>query len=767
MADGSRQIEFNIPRRPLVSALRAGEIIVDLFAGGGGASEALKQALGRDPDIAINHDRLAIGMHAANHPLTRHLQEDVWQADPRVETQGRPVGWFHASPDCTHFSQAKGGQPRDRATRSLSWVVLKWAGMLARAGNAPRIISLENVEQILKWGPLIAKRDKATGRVITLDKVPDPATGKLQHRVAGIGEHVPLRNQFLTPDTRHAGRTWRQFVAALRALGYAVEWRKLIASDHGAGTSRKRLFLVARRDGAPITWPAPSHGKAPGLLPLVTAADCIDWSLPCPSIFTRKKPLADNTHHRIARGIKRFVLDAADPYIVPSIGERHGPQAPSELHSFLGDCERPLRAPGRTQAAAGEQALHPAGRRPASGRMQAIGGARASSAATESAGSAVSGRIDMLESQAAHEGARATGTAARTLCAPLITEHANASRDTTHRSDEPLRTQCANVKGGHFAVIAPTLMPATHQGSDRINDVAEPLPTITAAQRGELMLSAAHLVKFRGESTGVSANEPVPTITSGAGAARPAGAAHALGVAAATLVQSGYGEREGQAPRVPHLDKPVGTLVDGVKHAVVTAFLEQANGGFYEGDGLDLREPKGTTCAGGSMQRLVAANMVTMRGDNTGAAANDPVRTMSAGGEHHAVVECTLSPEHEAGALRVAAFLVKYYGTALGVDLRDPLDTVTTRDRLALVTVMVRGTPYVIVDIGLRMLRPHELYRAQGFPADYIIDRTADGTPITTTAAVRMVGNSVSPPPLRAIALANTAQRQAAEAIAA
>ena len=469
MADGSRQIEFNIPRHLLVSALRTGEIIVDLFAGGGGASEALKQALGRDPDIAINHDRLAIGMHAANHPLTRHLREDVWQADPRVETQGRPVGWFHASPDCTHFSQAKGGQPRDRATRSLSWVVLKWAGMLARAGNAPRIISLENVEQILKWGPLVAKRDEATGRVVTLEKIPDPATGKLVHRVAGVGEQVPLRNQFLTPDTRHAGRTWRQFVAALRGLGYAVEWRKLIASDHGAGTSRKRLFLIARRDGASITWPAPSHGKAPGLLPLVTAADCIDWSLPCPSIFTRKKPLADNTHRRIARGIKRFVLDAADPYIVscPSQGSANEER---DLH------RRQSKRPERT-AAGSAQRHRETDRGRNHGALSQVLDHRGLPRVPHAP---VDRQRDVRRPE--HESGGSGGSAANDRATDLrgigalITEHANASRDTTRRSDEPLRTQCANVKGGHFALIAPTLMPATHHGSDRVNDAENPLP---------------------------------------------------------------------------------------------------------------------------------------------------------------------------------------------------------------------------------------------------------------------------------------------------
>src|ERR1700730_16944312 len=174
MADGSHAFNFPMPQR---SRLRPGEIVVDLFAGGGGASEGLKQALGIDPALAYNHDELAIGMHAANHPLTQHHREDIWHADPRVDVAGRPIGWFHASPDCTHFSQAKGGQPRSRKTRALSWVVLKWVGQLLRAdrlhgtNTAPRIISMENVWQILTWGPLVAKRCCKTGRVITLDLV--------------------------------------------------------------------------------------------------------------------------------------------------------------------------------------------------------------------------------------------------------------------------------------------------------------------------------------------------------------------------------------------------------------------------------------------------------------------------------------------------------------------------------------------------------------------------------------------------------------------
>jgi DNA (cytosine-5)-methyltransferase 1 len=532
MADGGAQRGFNFPISKLVSALRPGEIVVDFFAGGGGASEALRQALGRDPDVAVNHDRHALGMHAANHPFTHHLPADVWEVDILSEVAGRSVGWFHASPDCTHFSQAKGGQPRDRATRSLSWVVKKIAGRLAKVGLAPRIISLENVRQILQWCPLVAKRDKATGRVVTLDEIIDPATGRKVNRVAAPGERVPVERQFLVPDKRRLGQTWRHFVRALQKLGYVVEWCILRACDYGAGTSRERLFLIARHDGESICWPDPTHG--PGRAhAFVTAADCIDWSIDCPSIFTRKRPLADATCRRIAKGIHRYVLNAAEPFIV---------------------------------------------------------------------------------------------------------QCANASANGVASATSPLGTVTGYPKGGSHAVVTPTLI--------------------------------------------------------GAGAARPAGAAHALGV--------------------------------------------------------------------------ITANMVTLRRNCVGADVRDQVGVIAAGAEHHAVVECTLSQEDEDSALRVAAFLMRYYGEGgQWGDLREPAATVTTKDRLALVTVTIQGTPYVIVDIGLRMLKPRELYRAQGFPADYIIDRTADGTPLSISASVRMVGNSVSPPPLAAIARANLDPAVVHQAVAA
>lgn len=644
MADGQHAFGFH----PLpTSRLRPGEIVVDLFAGGGGASTALEQALQRPVDIAINHDRFAVGMHAANHPLTRHLREDVWVANPRELVGDRRVGWLHASPDCTHFSQAKGGQPRSRATRSLSWVVLKWAGAVR-----PRIISLENVTQIQKWGPLVAKRDAATGRVLKLDG-----------SIAAPGERVPVGEQFLIPDKRHAGRTWRNFIAALRGLGYAVEWRALRACDYGAGTSRTRLFLIARRDGEPIQWPEPTHG--PQWEPFVTAADCIDWSIPCPSIFERKKPLADATCRRIARGIKRYVIDAAKPFIV---GDEYGPSgSPGAFPESVagGGVDR--------RASACDEAL----------RSARVHEEQAWPGAGESAIHRTHGPIRTGNSApvAAHADARA----------PFLTEHANASRQASWSANDPLRTQCANVKGGHFALAAATLVQAAHGEGNG-----------ATKRRG----SGAHDVQ-----------QPVGTV--------PAGG-NSFALASATLVQTGYGERDGQAPRALDLQQPLGTVVGGAsKHALVTAFLEQANGGGPNGNPARARD------------------------------AREPLSAITGTGSQQRVVTCTLSPDVEAGALRVAAFLATYYGNGDAVSLRDPLDTVTTRDRLALVTVTIRGTPYVIVDIGLRMLKPHELYRAQGFPAEYTIDRTADGTPMTISQQVRMVGNSVSPPPLCALATAN------------
>jgi DNA (cytosine-5)-methyltransferase 1 len=246
------------------------ELIVDSFAGGGGASTGIEWALGRSPDIAINHSPEAIAMHQLNHPNTRHYCENVWKVDPIEATGGRPVGLAWFSPDCTHFSKAKGGKPKSKKIRGLAWVVKHWAKAVR-----PRLICLENVEEFADWGPLL----------------PD-------------GKPCPLRR----------GLTFRRWWRDLEKLGYELDARELKACDYGAPTSRKRLFIIARCDGQPIRWPEPTHG--PGLLPYRTAAECIDWSIPCRSIFGREKDLAEATHRRIARGVMRYVVHARQPFLV-------------------------------------------------------------------------------------------------------------------------------------------------------------------------------------------------------------------------------------------------------------------------------------------------------------------------------------------------------------------------------------------------------------------------------------------------------------------
>ncbi|MGE8169080.1 DNA cytosine methyltransferase [Pseudomonas putida] len=648
------------------------EIVVDFFCGGGGAGTGLEMGLGRPVTVAKNHSPAAISMHTANHPAARHFTTDVFEGDPDEECQGRAVGWFHMSPDCTHHSQAAGGQPRKREIRNLSWIGLKWAGK-----KKPRVISLENVKQILQWGPLIAKRDKATGRVMKLDGT-----------VAAVGERVTVQQQFLVPDPKRRGITWRRFVHLLEGMRYQVEWRIIKACDFGAPTSRERLFMIARCDGQPIVWPEPTHAKNPakGQQKWRTAADCIDWSVPSKSIFGRKKALADATLRRVAKGMKKFVLDNPQPFIVP-------------IANWSGELAQSADEPLRTVTS------------------WPRGGSFAMASPT------------LVQ----------TGYGERQGQQPRVPG-----------LDQPLGTVVAG--GVKHALSSAVILPATHQGADRVNDPGEPMPTVTAANRGELMmaspvmvgaggpvyagkpvpadqpmgtlmtqshraLASAHLVKFRFNSEGSPVTDPVPTITSGGNYKRPAGAAHAMGVC--------------------------------------TAFIEQANGGFNTTPAKGADEPITTVTNTGSQQRLVTASLATLRRNCTGRAVDEPVPTMTAGAEHHALVEYKLSPEHEEGALRVAAFLISYYGTENISACDSPAPTVTTKDRLGLVTVFVKGTPYVIVDICLRMLQPHELYRAQGFPASYIIDKGADGKPFTKTEQVHMCGNSVSPPPMAALARAN------------
>ena len=611
------------------------EIVVDFFCGGGGAGTGLEMGLGRAVTVAKNHSPAAISMHTVNHPHAKHFTTDVFEGDPDTECGGRAVGWFHMSPDCTHHSQAAGGQPRKREIRNLSWIGLKWAGM-----KQPRVISLENVKQILQWGPLVAKRCKSTGRVI-----------KLGGGIAEPGEVVPVSEQFLVPDPKRRGQTWAVFVAELQRLGYAVEWRVIKACDFGAPTSRERLFMIARCDGLPIVWPEPTHAKNPakGQQKLRTAAECIDWTIPSKSIFGRKKDLAPATLRRVAKGMRKFVLDAANPFILPI---------------------------------------------------------------------------------------------------------ANWSGESVQSADEPLRTVTSYPKGGAFSVVSPTLVQTGYGEragqAPRVPGLDQPLGTVVAGGVKHA-IAAAHLVKFRFADEGKALDEPLPTITSGGNYERPAGAAHAMGISTVFMAQMNGGFNTTAAKSI---EDPMTTVTNtGSQQQLVTANLVHLRGNC---DARDLNDPLHTISAGGTHHGLMTAFLDRQFGASVGQGLDDPAPTITAGGGgKSSLVELQLSPEVEAGALRVAAFLISYYGTSDAGDIAVPAPTITTRDRLALVTVTIKGTPYVIVDICLRMLQPAELYKAQGFPADYIISHGADGKPFTKTQQIHMCGNSISPPPMAALAQAN------------
>lgn len=574
-------------------------LIVDNFAGGGGASTGIEAALGRAVDIAINHDEQAIRMHEANHPGTIHIRNNIWQVDPLDATGGRPVdlAWF--SPDCKHFSKAKGGKPREKSIRDLAWVVVHWVQRLqehARRMGDPdwrqiiKLICIENVEEFQTWGPLCD---------------------------AGM------------PIKERAGETFKLWTAALRKCGGKLEFKELRACDYGAPTIRKRLFIVIRFDGQPIRWPAPTHGR-PGspdvlsgkLKPWRSAAEIIDWSIPCPSIFERQKPLAEKTLRRIAHGIMKFVVNNPAPFIVP------------------------------------------------------------------------------------------------------LTHHGSSGR--SYGLDQPLPTITGANRGEMAlveAAVAPFATYAQQGGANR--DLADPLHTVTASNKDQNCIAAAHLVHI------------------------------------------GNGEAPGQAPRAMDAERPLGTVVaGGVKHHVAVAQLmaahvEQANGGPNNANlaGRAADDPLSTIATTGSQQRLVTSNLIKLRGTSdrhlaaSAASPDEPLNTISAGGIHTA---------------EVRAFLIKYYGNEIdGHGLNSPLGTVTVQDRFGLVTVQIGGEAYVIVDIGMRMLTPRELFNAQGFPADYIIDRDATGAPITKTAQVAKCGNSVCPPLAEALVRANVPDCDAGQQVAA
>lgn len=427
------------------------EIIVDSFAGGGGASTGIKLALGVSPDIAINHDAIALAMHAANHPDTLHLPHNIWKVDPLAVCDGRPVGLLWASPDCKHFSKAKGGKPVEKSIRDLAWVVVRWARQVK-----PRVIILENVEEFSTWGPL-----------------------------ADDGRPCPVRK----------GQTFKTWIGELKRLGYKVEWRDLRACDFGAPTIRKRLFVIARRDGERIAWPEPTHGnpkseavKSGKLQPWRTAAEIIDWSLPCPSIFlTReearaigvKRPLAEATMARIAKGIKRYVLDAAEPFIV-------------NLTHHGGVRTEPLGEPFKTVTGAhrGEKALVMPSVAPfITGYGEREGQEPRAPGLGKPLGTVVAGGVK------------------HALVVPHIMTMRNSLKP-FNEADKPTHTITSG--GAHLYLVSAFL--AQHNLGVVGHDSREPGPTQTA-QGWHIGEVRAFLTKYYGTGDGASLAEPSHTVT--------------------------------------------------------------------------------------------------------------------------------------------------------------------------------------------------------------------------------------------------------------
>lgn len=426
------------------------ELITDSFAGGGGASTGIEMALGRSPDIAINHDGEALALHAANHPDTLHISENIWQIDPLEVIGHRPVGLAWFSPDCKHFSKAKGGKPVRKGVRDLAWVVVLWARRVR-----PRVIMLENVEEFRTWGPLTA-------------------------------DDLPCQDRI--------GQTFDQWCAELRRLGYRIEWRELRACDYGAPTIRKRLFVIARRDGAPIIWPEPTHGapdsdgvRAGTLKPWRTAAEIIDWSLPCPSIFDTSeeimakhglraiRPLADATLRRIAKGVQRYVIDAERPFCV-TYGQHGGASRPGDapLHTVTASPkdQNVIIVPSLAQTGYGERE----GQAPRALDIHAPIG-------TQVAGGGKHALIAAFLAQ--HNG----GVVGRPAAAPVSTQ---------------------TTRGTQTNVVAASMI--NMRGTGVAAGMDTPLRTVTAGGQ-HAGLVAAFLTKYYGQGNGAELTNPMHTDT--------------------------------------------------------------------------------------------------------------------------------------------------------------------------------------------------------------------------------------------------------------
>ena len=609
------------------------EIIVDNFAGGGGASTGIELATGRVVDIAINHDPDAILMHRTNHPHTMHYQASVWDVDPVEVCRGRPVGLAWFSPDCKHFSKAKGGKPVDKNIRGLAWIVLRWAGTVR-----PRVIILENVEEFQTWGP--------------------------------VRRGHPVKSK--------TGQTFRQWLGQLEALGYTVEWRELVAADYGAPTTRKRFFLIARSDERPIVWPEPTHApadsqevKAGTKKPWRSAAEIIDWNLPTPSIFATKeevrerygvaavRPLARNTMRRVARGVDKFVIRSASPFLV--------------IVNHAGE----FRGQGLAEPIQTITAKHGYG-------------------------------------------------VASPVMAPL-TMHNNQNAVGTSITD-PVNTITGTGAGGHQMLITPTLAAIGQTGGgDRCRSVEE--PTHTQVSKAEECVVCPAMIQYHTEQTervrGQSVTDPIMTID----------ASNRYGVAAATLTKyySGVHNQDVAAP--------LHTVTTRDREGLTVANLSKYYGGVVGASPSDTLP----TVTAVDHNALQTAHMVKLKGTNLGGQAQDPLQTITAGGGHHGVITTKIAKAEPGGNLgnwpKIRAALNEFCSYTL--------------EDTEVILFLIGGAWYFMADIGLRMLTPRELYRANGFPDDYKIEQDYTGKEYGKTKQVARCGNAVPPPFATALVRAN------------
>jgi DNA (cytosine-5)-methyltransferase 1 len=703
-------------------------LIIDSFAGGGGASTGIELALGRSPDLAINHNPQALALHAANHPDTLHISENIYKVDPLDYVAGQHIGLAWFSPDCKHFSKAKGGKPVERNIRDLAHVIPFWVERVQKSGGKIDVIIMENVEEFATWGPLV-QTDRG-----------------------------------LMPDPERKGETFQQWCKKLRRLGGKLEKRELRACDYGAPTIRKRLFVIIRFDGQKIVWPEPTHGApedpdviAGRKLPWRTAAECIDWSIPCPSIFDSSadiaekhglkaiRPLADNTMARVARGMKRYVLDAERPFIV---NLTHGARCedidePAKTVTGANRGEKAIVSPSLISVVHGDSG----GRREypldePHGVVTAGGishGLVAPSVIRFNTGATGSDMREPAPTVTANSYIKKPGGAAPIgMIAPHLMTMRNAGKP-FNGADEPTHTITAG--GAGLSLVAPVLTAAQHGGSNR--SVEDPHHTITASKKDQNSIIVPTLVGCggrAGQSRPRAGDEPMATVTAKADVC----------VASVFIAQhNNDSRREGGVNPGRPADAPMSTATQSGSHqGVVSAFVARQ---FGTSTGHEVDRPSATVMADGAgKSQLVTPFLQAYYGTGDGGEENQPARTITTKDRHgHVEAMLDVPPFTEAQAARareVAAFM-RSHGFW---------------DEREFVTLEIDGHTFVIVDIGMRMLTPRELFNAQGFPGDYQIDGvwvSEDGKEtwiaFPKSVQVSCVGNSVSPPVAEALIGAN------------